>query len=177
MIIFDLDGTLANRDHRLHFVDPARNPDYEFKTFWRSNGNPNNIGKWQKKEVGIFFAADYESFEDACDKDTPNAAVVEVLESLSCETPSRLGYDIEIWSGRTERVRLKTEKWLSRYCGSQGFLLKMRPIGDYTPDEQLKERWLDEALAAAKNIDMVFDDRQKVVDMWRRRGIPCFQYA
>jgi hypothetical protein len=99
MIIFDLDGTLANRDHRLHFVDPARNPDYEFKTFWRSNGNPNNIGKWQKKEVGIFFAADYESFEDACDKDTPNAAVVEVLESLSCETPSRLGYDIEFIGG------------------------------------------------------------------------------
>lgn len=28
MIIFDLDGTLADCEHRRHFVDPSDNPDY-----------------------------------------------------------------------------------------------------------------------------------------------------
>ena len=27
------------------------------------------------------------------------------------------------------------------------------------------------------NVDMVFDDRQQVVDMWRANGLTCFQVA
>lgn len=51
----------------------------------------------------------------------------------------------------------------------------MRPIGDNTPDDQLKERWLDEHIVGSgKQIDFVFDDRPKVVRMWRRRGIFVF---
>jgi len=50
----------------------------------------------------------------------------------------------------------------------------MRPVGDSTPDDILKERWLDEAIANGKTIDMVFDDRPKVVRMWQRRGIFVF---
>jgi hypothetical protein len=53
----------------------------------------------------------------------------------------------------------------------------MRPIGDYTPDDQLKERWLDEALAQGKTIDFVIDDRKKVIDMYLRRGIFVFDVA
>ena len=69
---------------------------------------------------------------------------------------------------------------LTGYC--EDFLywdrrLKMRPIGDSTPDDVLKERWLDEALAQGKNIDFVFDDRPKVIRMWRRRGIFVFNCA
>ncbi len=53
-------------------------------------------------------------------------------------------------------------------------MIKMRPIGDSTPDDVLKERWLDEALAEGKQIDFVVDDRPKVVRMWRRRGVFVF---
>lgn len=52
--------------------------------------------------------------------------------------------------------------------------LKMRPIGDSTPDDVLKEKWLDEALKEGKNVEFVFDDRPKVVRMWRRRGVFVF---
>jgi hypothetical protein len=46
-------------------------------------------------------------------------------------------------------------------------------------DDSLKEMWLDEEFPGERiqEIECVFDDRDKVVAMWRRRGIPCFQVA
>ena len=51
----------------------------------------------------------------------------------------------------------------------------MRPIGSNTPDEVLKKQWLDEELNAGEEIMCVFDDRDKVVKMWRDNGILCMQ--
>jgi hypothetical protein len=46
-------------------------------------------------------------------------------------------------------------------------------------DEILKENWLDDFAnkVGKENIVGVFDDRQKVVDMWRKNGLTCFQVA
>ena len=45
------------------------------------------------------------------------------------------------------------------------------------PDDELKQHWLDTLFPDDKKngILCVFDDRQKVVDMWRRNGVTCFQ--
>jgi hypothetical protein len=51
----------------------------------------------------------------------------------------------------------------------------MRKIGDFRPDEVLKKEWLDEV--GPENIKMIFDDRDKVVKMWRDNGITCLQVA
>lgn len=109
-------------------------------------------------------------FYEACDQDEPNNPVISILKTL------RLYHHIEIWSGRSEAVRGKTEAWLARY-GIIDVTLRMRKEGDYTPDEQLKKRWLDEAMAERCTIDLVFDDRDKVVAMWRKNGIVCAQVA
>ena len=54
----------------------------------------------------------------------------------------------------------------------------MRPSGDTTPDDVLKLNWLKEGMFGNKaDIMAVFDDRNKVVDMWRSEGITCFQVA
>jgi hypothetical protein len=150
MIIFDLDGTLADCEHRRHFVDRHTSLgdfDPDLKPDWRA-------------------------FYEACDKDTPIQPVISIWnDQISL---GMMGIH-EIWSGRCESVRDKTEAWLDKnlLC-FESKQLKMRPIGDNTPDEKLKERWLDEALAQGKTIDFVFDDRPKVVRMWRRRGIFVF---
>lgn len=144
MIIFDLDGTLANIDHRRHFVE---------------NG-----------------AKDWDAFFAACDKDLP---------TIWCSVLATLwgtGHDVQIWSGRSEVVRGKTEHWLDthiykprRSVGRPN--LRMRPEGDFTPDEQLKRAWLSELIIAGVKPSAVFDDRSKVVDMWRDHGIACAQVA
>ena len=43
----------------------------------------------------------------------------------------------------------------------------------FTPDDVLKQNWLNDL--DKKDILCVFDDRQKVVDMWRKNGLSCFQ--
>ena len=55
-------------------------------------------------------------------------------------------------------------------------VLKMRPERNFIPDEQLKLKWLNE-MDWKEDVEAVFDDRQKVVDMWREIGLTCAQVA
>lgn len=168
MIIFDLDGTLADIEHRRHFVE-RDHPINEKKRLSEISLDSNvEIDPNQ-----YFWKPDWKAFFEACDQDKYNVPVFEVLRTL------RQQYEVEIWSGRCESVRKKTEKWIASYQPYLGWAdkipLKMRPIRDYTPDEQLKERWLDEHIASGgKPIEFVFDDRAKVIKFWRRRGIFVF---
>jgi hypothetical protein len=189
MIIFDLDGTLADCEHRRNFVDPAKNPDYE--QVYIGEGNPHAdrlynrdmpIGKpvWRSKTSKKEWKPDWQAFYEACDKDLPIRPSIDVFNSINPYVR-----EVAIWSGRCESVRQKTEEWLIEHVFKGNFMtlehieLKMRPIGDSTPDDELKERWLDETYEVTKwgsihPIDFVFDDRPKVVRMWRSRGIFVF---
>ena len=47
------------------------------------------------------------------------------------------------------------------------------------PDDKLKKEWLDELFPFPNALDIVcvFDDRDKVVKMWRDNGLTCMQVA
>ena len=56
----------------------------------------------------------------------------------------------------------------------------MRPTSKqfmFMPDDKLKQMWLDQLFTDKSDIVCVFDDRQKVVDMWRGNGLNVFQVA
>lgn len=168
MIIFDFDGTLANCQHRRHFVDPYRHSLKELPIDMATNEMPAGLYTMEN----IPWKPDWKLFYEACDRDEPILPVLRIFESL-CET--YLTRQISIWSGRCESVKDKTIKWLDEYLDVDNLgEIKMRPIGDNTPDDQLKERWLDEALAQGKTIDFVFDADKKSIEMWRRRGVFVF---
>ena len=136
LVVFDLDGTLADVEHRRHLIQkPSR--------------------QWD-----AFFAA--------CTDDT----LIEAA-ALAFRAHRAAGHRVEVWSGRSDAVRAETEDWLGRHGLAPARLL-MRPARDYTPDDDLKEAWLDRSDPAPS---LVYDDRDKVVAMWRRRGVPCFQVA
>jgi hypothetical protein len=82
----------------------------------------------------------------------------------------------EIWSGRSELGREKTEEWLEKLLlYFEPHQLKMRPIANTDAEDQLKEMWLHDAtILEGKTIDYVFDDCPKVIRMWRRYGIFVF---
>jgi hypothetical protein len=177
MIIFDLDGTLANCEHRRHFVDPRKR---ECLCGSQLNSLCHKCKDWQPN---------WPAFYEACNLDEPIEPVLSTFIHLTQGEP--FNHDVQIWSGRCESVREKTLKWLvglTGYCEDYQYWdrrLKMRPIGDNTPDEVLKERWLDESCLTVNelsgritqhqhSIDFVFDDRPKVVRMWRRRGVFVF---
>lgn len=170
-IIFDLDGTLADNSHREHFI----------------------AGETK----------DWDAFFEACDGDAPMWPSLDVLHALwYAPLPPEDKHIIEIWSGRGEGedggVRVETLAWLRgegmphlgyfdtapsgyfepiRGEARKRIVVRMRPHGDHTPDHELKKQWLELARAQGRPPNLVFDDRQKVVDMWRAEGIPCFQVA
>jgi len=77
--------------------------------------------------------------------------------------------------GRFE-VTQSTSKDLLSKNGVYYDNLVMRPQDHlYMPDNDLKQHWLD--AIGVDNVAMVFDDRNQVVDMWRKNGLTCFQVA
>jgi phosphoglycolate phosphatase-like HAD superfamily hydrolase len=138
-IVFDLDGTLANLEHRLPLI---KNKPKDWPGFFR-----------------------------ACVMDKPIPHMCAVYRALFMA-----GHQIEIWSGRSDVVRKETEAWLERH-GLQGYTaLRMRQDGDYRADNIVKAEWLAE-LGKDNWPAIVFDDRDRVVAMWRSHGIPCCQVA
>jgi hypothetical protein len=79
-------------------------------------------------------------------------------------------------SGREEKARGITTKWLTE-CGVPYDELLMRADGDYRPDEVIKEEIYHQQLEHRFSIAAVIDDRDRVVRMWRRIGLVCFQVA
>ncbi|MCV2219293.1 phosphatase domain-containing protein [Thauera sp. Sel9] len=114
---------------------------------------------------------DFHAFDAACTGDSPNVAVMDVYRIIQ----STGKYRMVIFSGRSERVRAQTEAWL-RGHGIEFELLVMRPQGNYAPDEELKKGWM-ETLIGRDQVFCIFDDRRKVVGMWREAGLSCFQVA
>jgi hypothetical protein len=55
--------------------------------------------------------------------------------------------------------------------------LFLRADDDFRSDDVFKKDVLDELINSGVKPDLVFDDRNSVVEMWRREGIPCFQVA
>jgi len=84
---------------------------------------------------------------------------------------------LSIFSARGEIALSKTIEWLKKFSVPfDDITLRMK--GCYTPDEDLKQQWLIEKYPNfKKDIFLVLDDRQKVVDMWRSKGLTCFQVA
>lgn len=167
MIIFDL-SCLADDSHRLHFVNPKK----FLETFMDS---PNFQDKnWLNRKL-IGWEPDWRAFYDACDGDAPTEAVSKIFDDLAVDN------EIQIWSCTCESVRSKLQNWLYNYIPYSSQELKMRPIGDDRPQEQLFEEWLNKEvmLGPFQNItciDMVFSSHKETIDMFTRRGIPCFQF-
>lgn len=87
---------------------------------------------------------------------------------------------VVICSGRPDDLRDKTESWLhENVWGSHKWLrhsgLYMRAAGDHRADDIVKEELLDRIISDGFRPQLAFDDRDRVVKMWRRRGIRCAQ--
>lgn len=90
-------------------------------------------------------------------------------------------------SGRegTEQCRRDTEEWIKQYLINyhvnkisgeyDKFMLFMRKPKDYRPDEIIKKEIYENQIKDNFDIVAVFDDRNKVVNMWRNIGMLCCQ--
>ncbi len=111
------------------------------------------------------------AFEKAAHLDVPNEPIVKLARILA-----NAGHTILLCSGRGEQQREATEIWLQQHNIPFDDLY-MRPAGDYRPDDVVKGELLDRIIADGYNVELVFDDRSRVVKLWRSRGLTCCQVA
>lgn len=113
---------------------------------------------------------DWEAFFKACVHDELNVPIFCILEDMS------RGREIIIVSGRSDEVLQETVQWLDLHQVPYSKLI-MRQKGDYTPDHELKKRWIDKYNWTPDDVIFVLDDRDSVVKMWRANGFTCLQVA
>lgn len=121
-------------------------------------------------------ANEWDKFHAACVDDTPIPGVIRTLNRL------RRDCDIYIFSGRSDIVRGESSTWLINHteltCNDITTRFWMRRHGNYTPDDVLKMHWYDTLSDDDKQrLVATFDDRDRIVAMWRALGITCFQCA
>lgn len=135
--IFDIDGTIANTDHRVHHLEGD-------KKDWKS---------WYAK----------------AQDDIPYWEIVDLM---------RLAHDagiaIVICTGRDSGVRKETEEWLSSH-NLPYHQLYMRKAGDRRDDTIVKFELLEQMQQEGYDPVLVFEDRDRVVKMWRDAGLKCLQ--
>lgn len=154
-VIFDLDGTLALCDHRRHHVET------------------------EPKNWDAFFAE--------CDRDTVNEPIARLFRFYRDSPLHR----VWILSGRsgTEETERKTLEWLARndllvegtyyntVVGSHKGCFHMRQYGDRRPDVEVKLEMIRQHGLTPDNTEIVFDDRNCMVNAWRLWGFQCCQVA
>ena len=149
IIICDIDGTIANLRHRLHYI---QNEDGSKKRY---------------KDT------DWDSFHAACIDDEPYRDVIEIIQSHV-----ESDYPLYLFSGRNEAVRSETVDWLNRYISAAWWRcrgLKMRQANDRRPDTVVKLEMMQELGFTPNDVLCIYDDRQNVVDMWRENGFRVLQ--
>ena len=156
-VFVDVDGTVADLKHRRKYVA----------------SKPKN----------------YPAFERGIPFDTPITWVIDAVKRLKAA-----GWTVVICTGRRETQGEATKKWLTEngvpfdafYIrpefeynedGTPKLTKKGTPKPDYRHDYIIKKELLDRARAEGFDPDVVFDDRDQVVAMWRENGIPVVQTA
>lgn len=103
--------------------------------------------------------------------DLPNQPIVDLVKLLS------LTFSILIVSGRegTLECRNATVDWLDSQFITFDELF-MRPEKDYRKDSTIKKEIFETDIAHRWNVQLVLDDRDQVVDLWRNTlHLPCLQ--
>jgi len=160
-VFVDIDGTVADLEHRRKYVA----------------SKPKN----------------YPAFERGIRDDRPIMQVINTVIRLY-----EAGWTVVMCSGRREVQREATVAWLSKHNVPYHALYmrhefeyevpgdpssgvkKSRKGGlmpDYRADYIVKKELLDQARSDGYDPDVVFDDRDQVVQMWRDNGIPVVQVA
>ncbi len=107
-------------------------------------------------------------------RDLPNTPVLNVVRAMRTA-----GYAVVFLSGRDSAARTETVSWLHQHLGwSEGpdYALFMRARNDMRKDSIIKRELFDAHIRGRYFVELVLDDRDQVVSLWRRDlGLTCLQ--
>ena len=154
-VIFDIDGTLADVEHRVHF---AREKDFD--AFFDAMGDDTV----NEPIADLLYFHLYKGVQIIFCSGRPDN-YRGITEDWLLE---KLGWYMFGHNG-----------WQARDALAEPYLFMRPEKKRMVPDYEVKKELLDEILKYVdkENILYAVDDRQQVVDMWRNNGITCLQVA
>ena len=107
-------------------------------------------------------------------RDLPNTPVLNVVRAMRAA-----GYAVVFLSGRDSAARTETIRWLQRHLDWKevvDYQLFMRLQNDMRKDSIIKRELFDAHIRGRYFVELVLDDRDQVVSLWRRDlGLTCLQ--
>ncbi len=138
-VICDIDGTIANMEHRRMFLEHK--------------------------------PKDWPQFFSNMINDEPVAPMIELIRTLWVAK-----HNIIFCTGRPAEYRDVTIQWLIKHLFYPKNLY-MRKTKDYRDDSTVKLELLEQIRADGFIPTIAFEDRDRVVKVWREAGIICAQVA
>lgn len=164
VVIFDIDGTMADCMHRKKYLELCRNCNETFEFHEPHFKHPACLDfKSGKKNHKIF----YKLVKD----DSPIQTVIDW-----CNTCYYGGYEVLAVTGRPDDVAGRgTVDWLRNH-GAHYHHIFMRPGGDFRSDTIIKKEILDKICKWINKDQILFavDDRPCVIRMWKENGIHVY---
>lgn len=109
---------------------------------------------------------DWDAFFAAAPDDPPHEEGIAIVRRLQDD------HEVVFLTGRPERCRADTLEWLDR-LGIGGHELLMRPARDRRPAAVVKVEMLRQR-AGGRDVGIVVDDDDRVVEAMERAGFPVF---
>jgi trehalose-6-phosphatase len=100
--------------------------------------------------------------------DKPNLPMIDIVNHLYND------YGIYILTGRPRAILNSTQTWLEMYKVNYDGLFMRSEENHYIKDVKLKEKMYNDFVK--DEVYCAFDDRQDIIDLWRRFGIPYFKF-
>lgn len=109
------------------------------------------------------------------DKDKPKEEIIEIVKLMKNDNNT-----IIFFTGRENvgNCKEKTKQWIlnNLNLNEEQYLLYMRNESDRRKDSIVKKEMFDKYVKEKFNVKFVLDDRNQVVDMWRKElGLTCLQ--
>lgn len=153
-VIVDIDGTLADCDHRLHHIRSDAPTDEEMSK-----------------------TTDWDAFYQNAAEDKPIIPIVSLVKSLYDRD-----WCIILMTGRSSEYRRQTETWLEDNEINYHALFMRKPR-DHTKDVDIKRAWYrmlkhgQISFPYADCPELAIEDRKRCIEMWRQEGLVALQCA
>lgn len=113
----------------------------------------------------------WKKFFEELPKDTLRKEVYSDVEDTLADARKDKRTYLILVSARPETYRKQTEEWLEKWGVDDYAALIMRRAGDSRDDTIVKNEILDRYFKDKSKIIKVFDDRPRVISMWRDNGL------
>ena len=111
-----------------------------------------------------------------CENDLPNENLIKLIKRYISDYDTYTDrLHLIFLSGREDKYKPQTERWLTKYITIHYDKLFMRFTDDLRKDSIVKEEFYRNHIKGKYNVVAVFDDRLQVCQMWHRLGLPLFR--